>query len=137
MKDFAELTLDGQASALQGSLTALAERFRGQPIAGILLFTDGNATDLAGSLDWSQAAAGLSGAALGGGSDLVDLSVARVSVSQTNFEAAPVTITAEIEGQAVAGKKVVVRVLDEDEQRSRAPHAHRSRRTRSRWPSGS
>ena len=54
IKAFEELTLDGQASAMQGSLTALAERFRGQPIAGILLFTDGNATDLAGALDWSR-----------------------------------------------------------------------------------
>src|SRR5439155_23771137 len=36
---------------------------------------------------------------------LVDLTVSHVAVSQTNFEAAPVTITASIEGRSVAGKE--------------------------------
>src|SRR5262245_18810675 len=40
LKDFSELTLDGEASALRSTLTALGERFRGQPIGGILLLTD-------------------------------------------------------------------------------------------------
>ncbi len=114
VKDFADLPLDGQASAMQGSLAALADRFRGQPIAGVLLLTDGNATDLAGNFDWRKLPP-VYPVLPGGQSDLVDLSVARVSVSQTNFEAAPVTITAEIEGQEVAGKKIVVRVLDESD----------------------
>jgi hypothetical protein len=114
VKDFAELPYDGQASALQGSLTALAERFKGQPIAGIVLLTDGNATDLSSRLDWSKLPP-VYPVVPGRGSDLVDLSVARVSTSQTNFEAAPVTLTAEIEGQSVAGKKIVVRVLDEEQ----------------------
>src|SRR5205085_6187621 len=52
---FSELTLDGESSAMQTSLTALAQRFRGQPIAGILLLTDGNATDVAdGNIDWKN-----------------------------------------------------------------------------------
>ena len=113
IKGFEELTLDGQASAMQGSLTALAERFRGQPIAGILLFTDGNATDLAGNLDWSRLPPVYPVLPSASG-ELVDLSLARVSISQTNFEAAPVTITAEIDGQSVAGQKIVIRVLDEE-----------------------
>ncbi|HJT34626.1 MAG TPA: hypothetical protein VJ783_21530, partial [Pirellulales bacterium] len=49
LKDSSQLSFDGEASALAGSLTALAERFRGRPIAGVLLLTDGNATD------WSEA----------------------------------------------------------------------------------
>jgi hypothetical protein len=53
VKTFDELTLDGEASAMTSSLAALANRFRGQPVAGILLLTDGNATDLAqGHDDW-------------------------------------------------------------------------------------
>jgi len=113
VKDFAELTLDGQASALQTSLAALRQRFQGQPVAGILLLTDGNATDA------SEEPLELAGyppvypVALGAGGDLVDLSVASVSVTQTNFEASPVTITASLEGQAVQGRKIIVRVLDE------------------------
>ena len=106
------MTLDGEASALQTSLAALAQRFRGQPTAGILLLTDGNATDLAAELDGKNLPP-IYPVALGADSGLVDLSVARVSVTQTNFEASPVTITTEIEGQGVAGRRIAVRVLDE------------------------
>ena len=113
VKDFSSLALDGQASALAGSLREMADRFRGQNVAGILVLTDGNATDL-GDLPASwQGLPPVYPVLLGSEGSLVDLSVARASVSQTNFDAAPVTITAEIEGQGVAGREVVVRVLDE------------------------
>ncbi|MCI0356966.1 MAG: glutamine amidotransferase [Planctomycetaceae bacterium] len=113
VRDFTkELTLDGQSSALAGSLTSLAQRFRGQAIAGILVLTDGNETDLADhTADWKSLPP-VYPVAIGAESGLADLSVARVSVSHTNFEAAPVTIVAEIAGQGMAGRKVVVRVLD-------------------------
>src|SRR2546430_455256 len=44
-KDFSELAFDGRATALGTSLRNLADRYRGRPLAGVLLFTDGNATD--------------------------------------------------------------------------------------------
>lgn len=113
LKDFSELSLDGEASAMRTSLAALAERFHGQPIAGILLITDGNATDLADSeAEWKNLPP-VYPVALGAESGLVDVSVSRVSVTQTNFEASPVTIIAEVEGQGIAGRKIAVRVLDE------------------------
>ena len=59
---FEALTFDGTGTSLATSLAALAKRFRGLPLAGVLLFTDGNRTDL-GDLDWSSAAADLSGRA--------------------------------------------------------------------------
>jgi len=46
VKSFSELTIDGEASAMNTSLAALVDRFRGQPVAGILLLSDGNGTDL-------------------------------------------------------------------------------------------
>jgi len=111
--DFAELSLDGDSSALMGSLTALAERFRGRPIAGILLFTDGNATDLSTSgADWKDLPP-VYPVVLGTDAELADVSVARVSVSQTNFESAPVTIAAEVDCQGLGGQAIVVRVVDE------------------------
>ena len=113
VKQFDSLALDGQASALAGSLAGMADRFRGQPVAGILVFTDGNATDLGETPASWQGLPPVYPVLLGSERKLVDLSVARVSVSQTNFDAAPVTITAEIEGQGVAGREVVVRVIDE------------------------
>src|SRR5579859_6510222 len=45
-KDFSELNFNGRASAIGSSLHALAERFHGRPLAGVLLLTDGNSTDL-------------------------------------------------------------------------------------------
>ena len=44
--DFGGLRFDGTASHLASALRTLADRFRGAPLAGVLLFTDGNATDL-------------------------------------------------------------------------------------------
>lgn len=111
--EFSELNFGGEASALGGSLAALADRFRDQPVAGILLFTDGNATDLGETgRDWKSQAA-VYPVPLGQDSGQVDLSLARVSVTQTNFEASPVTITAQVEGQGGAWREVVLRVLDE------------------------
>jgi hypothetical protein len=43
--DFHELAFDGRSSALGSALRSLTERFQGRPLAGVLLFTDGNATD--------------------------------------------------------------------------------------------
>ena len=41
----------GKESALYGSLASIAERFRGRPLAGVLLVTDGQATDRLDRLD--------------------------------------------------------------------------------------
>jgi uncharacterized membrane protein len=117
VKAFDELTLEGEASSLKNSLAALSDRFRGQPVAGILLLTDGNATDLGEvTADASINAKDLPPVypvMIGAESDLTDLSVTHVAVSQTNFEAAPVTITATVEGRAVPGRKIGLRLLDE------------------------
>lgn len=113
VKTFAELTLDGEASAINVSLAALTDRFRGQPVAGILLLTDGNGTDQPDiALDAKQLPP-VYPVAIGADNGLVDLSVSHVGVSQTNFEAAPVTITVTLEGRAVSGKEIGLRLLSE------------------------
>src|SRR5437667_9263251 len=50
-KDFSELAFDGRATAMGSTLRMLSERYRGRPLAGVLLLTDGNATDLSGDPD--------------------------------------------------------------------------------------
>lgn len=112
LRDFKQLTFDGDASALAGSLTTLGLRYEGRPVAGVLLLTDGNATDLEPDIRW-QDLPPIYPVAFGSDTDLTDVGVARLSVSQTNFEAAPVTITAEIERRGLAGKAISLRVLDE------------------------
>ena len=112
LKDASELSLDGDGSTLAGSLGLLAERFRGRPTAGVLVFSDGNATDLSDETDWRKLPP-VYPVVLGADAGPADVSVARVSVSQTNFEAAPVTVVAEIDSQGVSGKKIIVRLVDE------------------------
>jgi uncharacterized membrane protein len=113
VKSFSELALNGQGSTMSGSLASLGERFRGKPVAGVLLLTDGNATDLEdATLDWSRLPP-VYPVVLGESGGLVDVAVSRVSVSQTNFEAAPVTLAAEIETREISGQRLMVRVLDE------------------------
>jgi uncharacterized membrane protein len=115
LSSFRELTFEGDASAVYDSLASIAERFRGRPVAGILLLSDGNATDLGSAVrDW-KVLPPVYTVPLGSDKPLLDLAVSQVQVTQTNFEAAPVTITATIEGRSLAGKEVGVRVLDENE----------------------
>lgn len=122
IKEHEELTLDGEASALSGSLRSLAQRFRGQPVAGILLLSDGNATDLveaaAIGTQWSELPP-VYPVAVASDLETLDVAVSQVAVSQTNFEAAPVTLSAEIGVQAadassLGNRELVIRVLDEE-----------------------
>ena len=113
--NFQEMTLDGGGSSLAGSLVTLAKRYQGRPKAGVLLFTDGNATDFSeDSISWSELPP-VFPVLLGDDRTAKDISVPRVSVSQTNFEATPVTITAEIEAQGYSGETVVAQLLDEND----------------------
>ena len=126
LKDFSSLDFSGDSTGLATALASLAERFEGRPIAGVLLFTDGNATDLPENFDPGRLPP-IYPVVAGGDEELPDVSVSRVAVTQTNFETAPVTLTAEIQSQAVGGRKLSLRVIDEQgktiEERSAASPA--------------
>lgn len=114
--DFQEFAADGEASSIVSSLVSVADRYSRQPTAGILLFTDGNATDFSETaIDWSQSPP-IYPVVLGNEETATDLGVRRVTATQTNFEAAPLTLLAEIEGQGMAGESVVVELLSEKEE---------------------
>ena len=113
-----ELTAMGNSSSLGAALGTLRRRFRGRPLAGVLLFTDGNATDLHDTAAFGKAAdwSGLPPiypVAIGKDAPAKDVRVGQVAVSQTNFEQAPVTIRAEIAATGYDGEKLVVQLLDE------------------------
>ncbi|MCC9607999.1 glutamine amidotransferase [Blastopirellula sp. JC732] len=115
--DFQAFAPDGEGSSIVAALTGVAERYAERPIAGILLFTDGNATDFSDkTIDWSQSPP-IFPVVLGAERTASDIGIRRVTASQTNFEAAPVTITAELEGDGFAGKSVTVELLDEKGER--------------------
>lgn len=111
--DYSALRFDGVGTSLSGTLESLARRFRGLPIAGVLLLTDGNATDsLAADLPWADLPP-VYPIAVGKDENLADVSVERVSASETNFESAPVTIRADVRATAIEGDAVDVSLYDE------------------------
>ncbi len=111
VKSFADLRFDGRASGLLTGLSSLAQRFEGQPLAGVLLFSDGNATDLADDeLDLS----GLPPIypVISGTDERVrDVSIRNVAISETAFEDAPVTISAEVDVDGFDGSNVVAKLI--------------------------
>lgn len=111
-RDFSELTFEGRASSLLSALKTVAERFRGQPIAGIMLFSDGNATDLGESLPDLAGLPPVYPVTLGPGGTLRDLAVEKIAVSESAFEDAPVTIQADIAAPGFAGRKVVAQLIE-------------------------
>jgi len=99
--ELARLEHNGEQSALQAAWASLAQRFQGQPVGGVLLLSDGQPTDVtladldAHAAEWKK---------LGPCYPIIveeptarpDLAVGAVSVSETSFEDAPVTVTCEV-----------------------------------------
>ena len=104
-RDFSELNFEGRASALGNALQTAMEYWRGQPVAGVLLFTDGNATDIGADLPALDGCPPIYPVVLGRDSTIQDLSLNKVGVSQTAFEDAPVTVQAEVNASGFAGSR--------------------------------
>jgi len=109
--DFETLTFDGESSALATSLSALSRRFRGLPLAGVLLFTDGNRTDT-GNVDWSQLPP-IYPIVPPSNNATKDVGVQNISISQTNFESAPVVLRADVAATGFPGESIVATITDE------------------------
>lgn len=106
------LSFDGQATALRSSLATIAQQFRGRPVAGVLLVTDGNATDWnEAAIDWNSLPP-VYPVLVGEEDRVYDLAVSRLTVTQTNFETTPVTVVAEISADGMSGESVVLQLLD-------------------------
>lgn len=108
---FEHLTFDGTSSSLHSALASVAKRFQGRPLAGIILVSDGNATDSA-DIDWS-ALPPVYAVLPPDSSAARDIAVRQVTLNQSNFEAAPVALQAEVSASGFAGQAVVVVVTDE------------------------
>jgi uncharacterized membrane protein len=111
-EDFHELAFDGRATALVTSLRTLKERFQGRALAGVLLLTDGNATDLRGELPDLTGLPPIYPVVIGRTEPARDLAVQQVNVSQTAFEDAPISIQADVTAAGYRGTPVVARVID-------------------------
>ena len=111
-RDLSELTFDGRSTALGSALRGLRERFDGRPLAGVLLFTDGNATDLPGGSPDLAGLPPIYPVVLGRRSAFCDTAIGRVTVNQTAFEDAPVTIEADIAALGLTGENILAQLFD-------------------------
>jgi uncharacterized membrane protein len=115
VRDFSGLAFDGAASRLGAALAGLRERYAGGALAGVVILTDGSATDLAED-DRSAQLEGLPPlfpVIVGDELPPADLSVARVEATTTAFEDAPVNLKVAVEAHGHAGAQVEVQLLDE------------------------
>lgn len=121
----------GSRSALKSALTDLAQRYRGRPVGGVILLTDGQATDL--TLPTGALAANdpelqslLSACKSLGAIYPVqfeqrntrpDAAIETVTVSETAFEDAPVTVQCDVRTTGIAALKATelsCRLLHQD-----------------------
>jgi uncharacterized membrane protein len=114
-QDFRELDFAGPASQIGGALHTIADRFRGGPLAGILLLSDGNATDLGAEVG-GELGPGLPPVypvVVGGRDPQPDIALATVTVTQTAFEDAPVTIAADLDAVGQQGRTIEAELVDQ------------------------
>jgi len=111
VKDFSELNFAGNGSALAASLSNITDRYQNRHLAGVLLLTDGNATDWQDS-ELDKTLPPIYPVVFGEDKPAKDIGITRVSVSQSNFEASPVTILVEAMGHGFAGEPIVFQLLD-------------------------
>ncbi len=110
--DFSEMAFDGRASSIGTTLRTIANRYSNRPLAGIILLSDGNATDMLNQPYDLSNMPPVYPVVIGSSRPQKDISLSNVSVSQSSFEDAPVTIQADVDASGYAGKKIAVDLLD-------------------------
>jgi uncharacterized membrane protein len=113
--DFNDLSFADDRTQLGATLRTLADRVKDRPVAGVLLFTDGNSTDDVTDADL-EGLPPVYAVPLGAATGHRDLAIAKVTTTTTSFEDAPVTLQVELSADGFDGEKVIVRVDDEDGQ---------------------
>lgn len=122
---FTQLEFDADASTLESSLDLLVQRYADHPVAGILLFTDGVSTDQGADRSSGAYTASAAENTTTGGPPIYpvvpsnwshvagsDVSIRRVSVSETPFEDAPVSVDVEL-ASLTTDTEIQTRLLDE------------------------
>ena len=112
--DFDSLDFKGRASSLIGATRNLGQRFSGRSLAGILVFSDGNATDLESLNDGLGPLPPVYPVVMGNKSDIKDISITSVQVTSSTFEDAPVTIRCTVAATGFPADQIEVRLLDPD-----------------------
>ena len=102
----------GNESALFQSLKSLGDRYQGQPLAGVLLFSDGNATDRKPEEGLSTLGYPIYPVRIGTSINQRDVSIQSTTTRQSDFETSPVTVHASVTHKGFQGETVAVDLLD-------------------------
>ncbi len=111
-KTFGELDFEGRASAVGSALRSVKERFAGRPLAGVLLLTDGNATDWGAGLPDLTGLPPVYPVVSGGAAPVRDIALQELHVTQTVFEDAPVQVQAGVSAEGYRGASILARLVD-------------------------
>ena len=114
VEQYGDVQFDGVASSLQTSLDQLKQRFEGQPLAGIILISDGNATDRSGTLDQLKGIAPVYPILMANDDSRPDVAVGVIGVTQTAFDDAPVSIQVQPIVSRASNQQVRTSLLDAD-----------------------
>ena len=110
VEQFNSLAFNEPASRLGGSLQTLARRFHGQPLAGIVVFTDGVATDLEADLAALEKLPPVYPVVIGRNPPARDVTIAKITATQSAFEDAPVTIMAQVNATGCKGETIGAKI---------------------------
>ena len=112
VEELSTLEFDGNNSSLSGAITTLRDRFARRPVAGMVLFTDGLATDEVKAMLEEPAGFPVYPIVYGEDSKLQDITISSTTAAISDFELAPASVEAVIEAMGLAGEGLVVRLLD-------------------------
>jgi hypothetical protein len=105
VEDLDKLAFDGNHSSLGDALDTLASRFASRPVAGVLLFSDGLATDDVEQLLQQEASFPVYPIVQGTESELRDIAVVDPTVTMSSFELAPAGVEANVRAVGMAGRR--------------------------------
>lgn len=111
---FDHAEFDGTASSLNTALVQLRTRFDGQPLAAIILLSDGLATDTPVSREILRELPPIYAVPPPSESPRPDVSAGTFSITQTAFDDAPLTLTIQPGISNVTSGKLAVSLMDSD-----------------------
>jgi hypothetical protein len=114
VRDFDRLDFRGRASGLYGGVKDVAGRLSGSPLAGVILLTDGNATDSPRLLEGVEGLPPVYPVVVGRSGAVKDLSVGELQVSETAFEDAPVRVSGRVLASGFGSGSVDLRLVDRE-----------------------
>ncbi len=122
--DWNDLNFSGQGRGFASALRQIGDRFKSQPLAGVLVFTDGTDAEGLEAFASGQLPA-IYPVMIGRDDTIQDIAIQNVTVTQSAFEDAPVSIQVDVSAGGYSGQTLTAQILEKGklvaEQTARAP----------------